>query len=108
MEDALVHESNKVDHLEYLKMILMKIMAGLKPKLFECAFFKRHLQYLGHLIQVRVYTHCNAMLVNLALPRDVTETKHHIIELASYYKKFIANFSDIVKPLTHLTRKNTT
>ena len=40
-------------------------------------------------------------------PRGVTETRH-IIGLASYHRKFIVNFSDIVKGLTHPTKKNTT
>ena len=43
----------------------------------------------------------------LVPPRHVTETRH-IIGLVSYYRKFIANFSDIVKPLTEPTKKNMT
>ena len=39
-------------HLKHLKMIFQKIReVGLKLKLSKCAvFFKRHFQYLGHLI----------------------------------------------------------
>ena len=45
-------------------------------------------------------------LVHLSPPKDVTKTRH-IIGLASYYRKVIANFSDMVKLLTDLTMKNT-
>ena len=51
MDDVLVHDSYQNDHLEHLKMIFQNIReAGLKLKLSKCAFFKRQLQYLGHLI----------------------------------------------------------
>ena len=46
-----------------------------------------------------------ASFINLA-PTDVAETMY-IIGLASYYRKLIANFSDIVRLLTELTTKNT-
>ena len=51
MDDALVKDASENDHLEHLKLIFEKIReAGLKLKLSKCKFFKRHLQYLGHLI----------------------------------------------------------
>ena len=46
------------------------------------------------------------IILNLVSHRDVTETRN-IIGLASYYRKFVSNFSDIVKLLTDLTKKNT-
>ena len=45
-----------------------------------------------------------ASLVQLAPHTDVTETRY-IIGLASYHRIFIANFSDIVRPLDELTKK---
>ena len=63
--------------------------AGLKLKLSKCAFSrdicKKKLK----------------MILELAPPRDVTETRN-IIVLTSYCKKFVKNFSDIVKTLTEL------
>ena len=37
-----------------------------------------------------------------------TKTKHvkQFLGMAGFYRHFIKNFSDIVKPLSHLTRKN--
>ena len=45
-------------------------------------------------------------LVHLVPPTDVTETRH-ITGLIYYYRKFIANFSDVMRPLNELTRTNT-
>ena len=45
-------------------------------------------------------------MVNLAPPHDVAEIRH-IISLALYYRTFLANFSDIIRPLNELMKKNT-
>ena len=105
----LVHDSNEGDHLKHLKIIFGNIReAGLKLKLSKLAFFKHNLQYLGNLISCKVIYPLKekvASLVNLA-PIDVTDTRH-IIGLASLYRKFIANFSNIVRYLLMYTKKNT-
>ena len=44
--------------------------------------------------------------VNLAPPRDVTKARN-IIGLASYNRKFVANFSNKANPLTELAKKTT-
>ena len=39
------------EHLEHLRIIFDRLrQAGLKLKLQKCDFFKKHIQYLGHLI----------------------------------------------------------
>ena len=57
MDDMLAHDWNEDNHLQHLKIIFMNIKeAMLKLKLPKCAFFKRHLQYLGHLFSgERIY-----------------------------------------------------
>ena len=63
MYDTLVHDSNEEDHLKHLKMIFMKIReGGLKLMLSKCAFFKRQVQYLGHLISYKgIYPKKNSL-----------------------------------------------
>ena len=51
VDDVLGHDASESDHLEHLKLIFQMIReAGLKLNLSKCAFFKRLLQHLGHLI----------------------------------------------------------
>ena len=42
-------------------------------------------------------------ILDLVPPKDVAETRH-TKGLASYYRTFVATLSDIVKPLTELTK----
>ena len=110
MDDVLAHDLNEQDHVNYLKMTFRKIREeGLQLKLLKCGFFKCYLQHLGHFIPGEgIYSQKEkvASLINLALSTNVTETRH-IKNLASYYRKFIANFSNVVRPLTELTKKST-
>ena len=86
MGNALVHDSNEEHHLEHLKMIFLRIRKGLKLKLSKYAFFKRHLQYLGHLISGVgniSFEGKSGFTSKSSAPKDVTETRH-IKGLASY------------------------
>ena len=68
---------------------------------------QRHHQYLGHLISdegIYPLKEKVGMILNLAAPKDVTKPRH-LIGLAFYYRKFIVNLSNIVKPLTEPTKK---
>ena len=47
IDDVLVHDASKHDHLEHLKLISQKIReAGFQLKLSKCAVLKRHQQCL--------------------------------------------------------------
>ena len=95
MDDVLVHDTNQDDHLKHLNVILKRFReVGLKLKLSKCAFFRRHVQYLQHLISgERIYPWKEkiASLVNLTPATDVTETRH-IKDLASYHEKNYCTF----------------
>ena len=107
----LVHESHENDHLEHLRTTFQNIReASLKVKLLKCALFNRYLQYVGQLVSgecIYPLKEKVATIVNFAPLTDVTETRDKI-GLVSYYRKFVASFSDIVKSLTELTKKYTT
>ena len=49
LDDIICSRSEK-EHLEHLEEIFIRLKAGLKLKLEKCCFFKKHIQYLGHLI----------------------------------------------------------
>ena len=71
----------------------------------KCDFFKKHIQYLGHLIAEEGFTPLPEKLESirnmpkLKTPKEVKQ----FLGLIGYYRKFVARFSDIVRSLTNLT-----
>ena len=51
LEDIIISSKTEEEHLQHLEEIFDRLRkAGLKLKLQKCSFFKKHIQYLGHLI----------------------------------------------------------
>lgn len=51
LDDIVVFSSSVVEHLTRLEVVLSRPkQEGLKVKLEKCDFFKRQVQYLGHII----------------------------------------------------------
>ena len=51
LDDIIIYSRSEKEHLEHLEEIFIRLKAaGLKFKLEKCCFFKKHIQYLGHLI----------------------------------------------------------
>ena len=49
--DIIIYSRSEKEHLEHLEEIFTRLKkAGLKLKLKKCCFFKKYIQYLGHLI----------------------------------------------------------
>ena len=76
----------------------------------KCSFFKKHIQYLGHLASERGFEPFPEKLesiCNMPAPRTAKEVKQ-FLDLIGYYQKFVACFADISRPLTKLTQYNVT
>ena len=51
LDDIIIYSRSEKEHLEHLEEIFIRLKAaGLKLKLEKCCFFKKQIQYLGHLI----------------------------------------------------------
>ena len=51
LDDIIIFSRNEEEHLQQIEEIFKRLReAGLKLKLQKCSFFKKHIQYLGHLI----------------------------------------------------------
>ena len=51
LDDIIIFSKTEEEHLQHLEEIFERLRkAGLKLKLQKCSFFKKHIQYLGHLI----------------------------------------------------------
>ena len=109
LDDIIIYSRSEQEHLEHLEEIFIRLKAaGLKLKLEKCCFFKKHIQYLGHLISADGIQPLPEKLESIAkMPaqRNPKEVKQ-FLGLVGYYRKFVPRFADISRVLTHLTKKD--
>ena len=109
LDDIIIYSRSEKEHLEHLEEIFTRLKAaGLKLKLEKCCFFKKHIQYLGHLISADGIQPLPEKLESIAkmpAPRNPKEVKQ-FLRLVGYYRKFVPRFVDISRVLTHLTKKD--
>ena len=108
LDDIIIYSRSEKEHLEHLEEIFIRLKAaGLKLKLEKCCFFKKHIQYLGHLISADGIQPLPEELESIAkmpAPKNPKEVKQ-FLGLVGYYRKFVPRFADISRVLTHLTKK---
>ena len=109
LDDIIIFSKTEEEHLQHLEEIFEWLQkAGLKLKVQKCSFFKKHIQYLGHLISdegIQPLPEKLESIVKMPVPQNAKQVKQ-FLGLVGYYRKFVPHFSDIARPLTQLTRKN--
>ena len=109
LDDISIFSKTKEEHLQYLEEIFVRLRQfGLKMKCEKCSFFKKHIQYLGHLVSEKGFEPLPEKLESIRkmpAPRTAKEVKQ-FLGLIGYYRKFIPRFADTSRPLTKLTRHN--
>ena len=110
LDDIIIFSNNELEHLQQIEDIFNRLEHfGLKMKKEKCDFFKKHIQYLGHLIAEEDFTPLPEKLDsirNMPRPKTPKEIKQ-FLGLIGCYRKFVPRFSDIARSLTNLTRHDT-
>ena len=58
LDDIIIFSNSELEHLQHIEEIFKRLERfGLKMKREKCDFFKKHIQYLGHLIARKVSLH---------------------------------------------------
>ena len=109
LDDIIIFSKTEEEHLEHLEKIFKKLREyGLKMKREKCDFFKKHLQYLGHLVSEEGFEPLPEKIKSIKnmLPlRTAKEVKQFLV-LAGYYRKFVPRFADLSRSLTNLTQQS--
>ncbi|GJS27226.1 putative reverse transcriptase domain-containing protein [Tanacetum coccineum] len=85
IDDILIYSKSKEEHEVHLRLVLELLRKEkLYAKFSKCEFWLQEVHFLGHV---------------------VNQNGIHV-DPTGYYRRFIANFSKIAKPLTSLTQKN--
>ncbi|GJZ51251.1 putative reverse transcriptase domain-containing protein [Tanacetum coccineum] len=106
IDDILIYSRNKEEHANNLRIILELLRKEkLYAKFSKCDFWINIMQFLGHVIDskgIHIDPAKIEEIKNWAYPTTPTEI-HQFLGLASYYRRFIKDFSKIAKSLTELT-----
>jgi len=110
LDDILIYSDDITQHRSDIKKVLKRLQkAGLYAKAEKCEFHSDSVKYLGYVLSSSGLTMSNAKVKTIQEwpePKKVKDIQS-FLGFANFYRRFIFNYSDIVIPLTHLTRKNT-
>ena len=111
LDDIIVFSKTFEEHLSDLKEVFEKLReANLKINPLKCSFAEQRIQYLGHIICPEGILPDPAntkSLIDYPVPNNVKKVQQ-FLGLAGYYRRFVQDFSKIARPLTDLTKKDTT
>jgi hypothetical protein len=108
IDDILVFSKNEEEHEEHLRLVLEKLWEHkLYAKFSKCKFWLKEVVFLGHVLSeggVSVDPGRVKDVLEWEPPQNVSDIRN-FLGLASYYRRFIKDFSKIAKPMTQLLEK---
>ena len=108
LDDILIYSDDKATHRKQVREVLRRLRQnGLFAKPEKCEFSRDRVEYLGYILSPEGLTMASdkvQVIRDWPEPRKVKDVQS-FLGFANFYRRFIYNFSDIVVPLTRLTRK---
>jgi hypothetical protein len=108
LDDIIVVSSSFDAHLRHLKKVFNRLRdANLRLNPEKCHFCRTELRYLGHIInRDGIHTDPEKVRAVAHWPAPTTVRKvRQFLGMASWYRRFVENFSTIAAPLARLTGK---
>ena len=107
LDDILIYSDDIMQHWSHVKEVLKWLWkAGLYVKAKKCEFHSDSVEYLGYVLSPAGLIMSDAKVKTIQEWLEPKKVKN-IQSFLGFAKHFIFNYSDIVIPLTCLTRKDT-
>lgn len=107
LDDVIVFGKSLEEHEERLLKVLDRLEeVGLKLSLDKCQFCQPKVKYVGHIISadgIATDPEKVKAVTNWPRPTDLKSLRS-FLGFCGYYRRFVANYSAIVRPLTELTK----
>ena len=105
LDDVIVASQSAEEHFDHLERVFSKFrLAGLKLSPKKCHLFRDRVKYVGHVVSVKgVETDPDKIkkVADWPVPTNTAELRT-FLGFSGYYRRFVKNFVQITKPLTHL------
>ena len=109
LDDIIIVIQNFDDHFEYLNLLLDKIKEeNLKIELNKCGFDCSEIKYLCFNVNkkgLQIDNHQIQPILEFLKPKNIKQLQR-LIGMVSWYRRFIPQFAEIIKPLNRLLKKN--
>ena len=109
IDDILIHSKTVEEHEALVRWVLGRLVAeGYYAHPDKCEFFQREVSFLGHVISGKGVS-VQAHKVKAVQEWPVLTTKRQVrqfLGMVNWYRKFIADYSEIARPLTDLTHED--
>ena len=111
IDDILIYSDDPDEHKQHVREVLRRLRKhGLYARPDKCHFSADSVSYLGFILSkegLKMDPSKIQTIQDWPEPRKVKDVQS-FLGFANFYQRFISDYSDIVVPLTCLTRKGTT